>query len=73
MYGDFNARCGNMIEDEAAEEVPGCRPIDTIKNWQGEALMNFLGNSGLLMVNGRMGRDGFTCVSGQLYTSKGTA
>ena len=41
--------------------MPDRRPIDTIKNWQGEALISFLGNSGLYIVNYRMGRDDFTC------------
>ena len=65
ICGVFNARCGDLVEEEAEDEVPGRRPVDTIKNWQGEALMSFLGNSGLYIVNGRIGRDGFTCVSGR--------
>ena len=35
-----------------------------VKNRQGEDLMDFLGNTGMRVVNGRGGKDGFTCVSG---------
>ena len=36
-----------------------------VKNRQGEDVMDFLGNTGIRVVNGRSGRDGFTCVSGR--------
>ena len=39
--------------------------LDVVKNRQGEDLMDFLGNTGMRVVNGRGGKDGFTCVSGR--------
>ena len=44
-------------------KVPGA--IDMVKNRQGEDLMDFLENTGMRIVNGRSGRDGFTCVPGR--------
>ena len=37
--------------------------MDEVKNTQGEALIDFLKDTGLVIVNGRKGRDAFTCVS----------
>ena len=77
ICGEFNARSGDLVEEEAEDEMPGRRPVDTIKNWQGEALMSYLGNSGLYIVNGK--RWIHMCVrkrefsSGLLHTPKGTA
>ena len=57
-----------------------CLVVGLLTQSRTEALMSFLGNSGLYIVNGRMGRDGFTCMcvrkrefsSGLLHTPKGT-
>ena len=37
----------------------------TIKNHQGEALIDFLRSTGVCIVNGRKGKDAFTCVAGR--------
>ena len=37
--------------------------MDEVKNTQGEALIDFLKETGLVIVNGRKGKDAFTCVS----------
>ena len=63
MCGDFNARCRKLMEDPKA--LPRCQVLDVVKNRQGEDLMDFLENTGMRIVNGRSGRDGFTCVSGR--------
>ena len=63
MCGDFHARCGELIKDPNA--LPRSQVLDVVKNRQGEDLMGFLGNIGMRIVNGRSGKDGFTCVSGR--------
>ena len=37
--------------------------MDEVKNTQDEALIDFLKDTGLVIVNGRKGKDAFTCVS----------
>ena len=39
--------------------------IDVVKNSQGEAFVDFLRGANITVVNGRKGRDAFTCVSGR--------
>ena len=59
--GDFNTRCGWL--DGECEGLPGRNVIDVVKNNQGEALVYFLSSVNMAVVNGRKGRDAFTCVS----------
>lgn len=39
--------------------------IDVVKSSQGEAFVDFLRGAKVMVVNGRKGRDAFTCVSGR--------
>ena len=59
--GDFNARCGSLEAD--SESLPTRRVIDSVKNSQGETFVDFLRSVDMCVVNGRKGRDMFTCVS----------
>ena len=63
VCGDFNSRCGSL-KDACGDDVPR-KVIDEVKTEQGEALINFLRSSGLCLVNGRVGQDNFTCISGK--------
>ena len=64
MSGNYNAKCGSLREENDA--LPARVELDQVKNHQGEVLMKFcLDSSGLCIVNGRVGKDGFTCVSGR--------
>ena len=60
LCGDFNARCGYLQEGTIPRTT-----IDGTKNEQGEALVEFLKEAGLCLVNGRKGEDNFTCISGK--------
>ena len=59
--GDFNARCGRL--DMEWEGLPSRKPIDGVKNSQGEEFVDFLRSVNKGVVNGRKGKDAFTCVS----------
>ena len=63
ICGDFNARCGELNTDR--DGIPPRKVIDGVKNSQGEALVDFLRSTSMTEVNGRKGRDAFTCVSGK--------
>ena len=63
MCGDFNARCGSLREENDA--LPARVELDEVKTHQGEILMNLVDSPGLCIVNGRVGKVGFTCVSGR--------
>ena len=63
MCGDFNARCG-MLGMES-EGLPNKKVIDEVKNNQGEMFVDFLRSVNMGVVNGRKGKDTFTCVSGK--------
>ena len=63
MCGDFNARCG-LLEMEC-ECLPNRKVIDEVKNNQGEMFVDFLRSVNMGVVNGRKGKDAFTCVSGK--------
>ena len=60
VCGDFNARCGGL-SDVDGEPSRCC--VDLVKNSQGELLVDCMRSSGLVFVNGRQGRDQFTCIS----------
>ena len=61
LCGDFNARCGRL--DVECEGLPRRKVIDGVKNNQGEEFVDFLRNVNMGVVNGRKGKDAFTCVS----------
>ena len=42
--------------------------IDEVKNNQGEIFVDFLRSVNMGVVNGRKGKDAFTCVSGKGYS-----
>ena len=65
VCGDFNARCGGLkdIEDEMNMTMGDRKSVDTVKNYQGELLIECMQSSGLCFVNGRKGNDDFTSVS----------
>ena len=54
-------RCGRL--DAGGEELPSTKAIDVVTNSQGEAFVDFLRSVNMGVVNGRKGRDAFTCVS----------
>ena len=63
ICGDFNARLG-----EAGDEVDGirrCKIINMVKNSQEDGFVDYLRSTDMCVVNGRKGRDAFTCVSGR--------
>ena len=61
LCGDFNARCGRL--DVECEGMPSRKVIDEVKNSQGEEFVDFLRSVNMGVVNGRKGKDAFTCVS----------
>ena len=63
ICGDFNDRCGTL--DVHSEGVPLREAIDVVKNSQGEDFVDFLKGVNMVVVNGRKGRDAYTCVSGK--------
>ena len=63
ICGDFNARLGEM--EEEIDGIPRRKIIDRVKNCQGEGFVDFLRSTEMCVVNGRKGRDAFTCVSGR--------
>ena len=62
ICGDFNARCVDLDTNSAG--LPVWSIINVEKNSQGEAFVEFLRGANMTVVNGRKGRDAFTCVSG---------
>ena len=65
VCGDFNARCGGLkdIDDEMNMVIGDRKSVDTVKNYQGELLIECMQSSGLCFVNGHKGNDDFTSVS----------
>ena len=63
VCGDFNSRCSSL-KDAAGNDVSG-KVTNEVKTEQGEALVDFLRSSGLCLVNGTVGQDNFTCISGK--------
>ena len=65
ICGDFNARIGQLSDIDAVidSEVPRRRVIDSHLNAHGHALVDFLIENKLCVLNGRYADDGFTCVS----------
>ena len=45
--------------------VPPREVIDVVRNNQGEDFVDFLKGVNMVVVNGRKGRDAYTCVSGK--------
>ena len=66
IAGDFNARVGNLqdyIND--IDDIPKRKTIDTVKNSHGESLIEFLKDTQMIIVNGRISEncDNFTCIN----------
>ena len=55
VCGDFNARCGELCDVDGEPSS-----VELVK---GELLIDWMRSSGLVFVNGRQGRDHFTCIS----------
>ena len=68
LCGDYNARVGDMCDNiqEVDEVVERC-VIDHVKAGHGESFVEFLRDSKLCIVNGRITPeyDNFTCISGK--------
>lgn len=64
ICGDFNARCGDECDFiEGVDPVPPRTVLDEKCNAYGYQFIDFLVDCNLCMVNGRVGRDNFTCIS----------
>ena len=65
ICGDFNARIGQLNDSDAVIDsvVPTRGVIDPHVNAHGHALVDFLIENKLCVLNGRYADDGFTCVS----------
>lgn len=66
ILGDFNARCGDLTDYvEGVDEIIGREVIDNVTNDHGHHLIDFLFDTCFCLVNGRVGTQNFTCVSGR--------
>ena len=64
ICGDFNSRVGDASEFiEGVDDVTPCDVIDHTSNVNGDLFIDFLVDSGMCMVNGRLGQNDFTHVS----------
>ncbi|MEW8548010.1 MAG: endonuclease/exonuclease/phosphatase family protein, partial [Candidatus Thiodiazotropha sp.] len=64
ICGDFNARCGDECDFiEGVDPIPPRNVLDEHCNAHGYQFIDFLVDCNLCMVNGRVGRDNFTCIS----------
>ena len=65
ICGDFNARVGNLNDFvQSVDNLPQRNHIDTCKNSHGQVLVDFLQESNMCIVNGRIeGADTYTCIS----------
>ena len=65
ISGDFNSRIGNNSDYiEGVDSIPVREVIDATENHYGNLLVDFLVDSNLCMLTGRVGNnDNFTCVS----------
>ena len=65
MCGDFNARCGNLLDTGSEEWVPDRVVTDSTINTAGRELISCVRALDLLILNGRFNQctDGFTSVS----------
>jgi len=66
VCGDFNSRIGNLIDHiKDTDSLPDRTVIDTIVNQHGKALIDFLKESRLCILNGRGDNvnDNFTCTT----------
>ena len=52
VCGDFNARCGNL--EVEVDGIPNRQITDVMKNSQGEGFVDFLRNTEMCVVNGRI-------------------
>ena len=65
LMGDFNARTGNLLEAPVEVGVPTRNNVDTEVNRHGKLLVETLTESDLVIVNGRMGTNRYTSVTGK--------
>lgn len=64
MCGDINARLGKEQEASLIDDVPDRQILDTTSmSGHGRSLMDFLNDAKFCVVNGRIGRDNYTCMS----------
>ena len=63
--GDFNARCGNLVETELDSNVANRIAADKVINCRGRELISYANSLDLVILNGRFdkSKDGFTSVS----------
>ena len=64
ICGDLNARCGYEVDlhEDYVGIIHSRKSIYEVKNQSGDMLLQFLRDCKLCMVNGRSGKDNFTCV-----------
>ena len=64
LCGDFNARCGNECDYiEGVDPIPPREALDEQCNAVGYQFIDFLVDCNLCMLNGRIGRNNYTCIS----------
>ena len=63
IFGDLNSRTEEYDFIEGVDHVPPREILDFTNNAYGNGLIDFLVDSRMCMLNGRMGRNDFTCVS----------
>ncbi|XP_063415945.1 uncharacterized protein LOC134697591 [Mytilus trossulus] len=64
IVGDFNSRCSDISDFiEGVDDVTPREVIDYSSNTNGDLLIDFLVDCNLCMLNGRKGKQDFTCIS----------
>ncbi|VDI50696.1 Hypothetical predicted protein [Mytilus galloprovincialis] len=64
IVGDFNSRCSDTSDFiEGVDEIPSRETIDQGSNANGDLLIDFLVDCNICMINGRKGKQDFTCIS----------
>ncbi|CAG2221029.1 unnamed protein product [Mytilus edulis] len=64
IVGDFNSRCSDTSDFiEGVDELPSRETIDQGSNANGDLLIDFLVDCNICMINGRKGKQDFTCIS----------
>ncbi|VDI22790.1 Hypothetical predicted protein [Mytilus galloprovincialis] len=64
VVGDFNSRCLDTSDFiEGIDELPNRETIDQGSNANGDLLIEFLVDCNICMINGRKGKQNFTCIS----------
>ena len=64
IVGDFNSRCSDISDFiEGVDDVTPREVINYSSNTNGDLLIDFLVDCNLCMLNGRKGKQDFTCIS----------